>query len=79
MISAPERAAAAHIKLVCGNVSRFINHACKANCYTQVMGDTVWVRAARTITPGEELTFDYHTDGEAVIPCRCVPDCKTML
>ena len=62
-----------------GNVSRFINHACKPNCYTQVVGQTIWVRAARNIREGEELTYDYSTDGEKTIPCRCRPGCKTKL
>ena len=62
-----------------GNVARFINHACRPNCYTQVIGDTIWIRAARNITAGEELTYDYRTDGEAVIPCRCRPGCQRLL
>jgi SET domain-containing protein len=62
-----------------GNIARFINHACRPNCYTQVIGDTIWIRAARNITAGEELTYDYRTDGEAVIPCRCRPGCQRLL
>ena len=60
-----------------GNISRFINHACKPNCYTQIIGDTIWIRAARNIRKGEELTYDYSTDGEGTIQCRCRPGCKT--
>jgi SET domain-containing protein len=60
-----------------GNVARYINHACKPNCYTQVVGDTIWIRAARNIRKGEELTYDYSTDGEGSIQCRCTPGCKT--
>jgi SET domain-containing protein len=62
-----------------GNVARYINHSCSPNCYTQVVGDTIWIRAARTIQKGEELTYDYCTDGEGSIQCRCRPDCKVML
>jgi SET domain-containing protein len=62
-----------------GNISRFINHACKPNCYTQIIGQTIWVRAARNIAKGEELTYDYSTDGEKTIQCRCRPGCKTRL
>jgi SET domain-containing protein len=62
-----------------GNIARFINHACKANCYTEIIGDTIWIRAARNIGKGEELTYDYHTDGEQVIPCRCRPGCTRKL
>ena len=62
-----------------GNMSRFINHACKPNCYYQVVEKTIWIRASRTIEPGDELTYDYHTVGEKTIPCRCRPDCPTKL
>ena len=62
-----------------GNHARFINHACKPNCYTQIIGGTIWVRAGRTIAAGEELTYNYYTDGEAEIPCKCRPGCKGML
>jgi SET domain-containing protein len=62
-----------------GNVARFINHACRPNCYSQVIGDTIWIRAGRNIAAGEELTYDYRTDGEATIQCRCRPNCRTML
>ena len=62
-----------------GNISRYINHACKPNCYTQITGQTIWVRAARNIKLGEELTYDYSTDGEKTIACRCRAGCKTKL
>jgi len=62
-----------------GNIGRFINHACRPNCYTEVVGHTIWIRAARNIAPGEELTYDYHTDGEHVIRCRCRPGCPRRL
>lgn len=60
-----------------GNVARYINHACKPNCYTQIIGETIWIRAARNIRKGEELTYDYATDGEATIRCRCRPGCRS--
>ncbi|MGE0594515.1 MAG: SET domain-containing protein [Vicinamibacterales bacterium] len=62
-----------------GNVARFINHACKPNCYSEVVGKTIWIRAARNIEAGEELTYDYHTDGDHIIQCRCRPGCTRML
>jgi len=62
-----------------GNVARFINHACKPNCYSHIVGKTIWIRASRNIEPGEELTYNYYTDGEKLIPCRCRPGCKTRL
>jgi len=61
-----------------GNIARFINHACAPNCYTQVIGDTIWIRAARNIRKGEELSYDYSTDGDGSIQCRCSPGCKTV-
>jgi len=62
-----------------GNDARFINHSCKPNCYVNVIGKTIWVIAAKPIAKGEELTYDYNTEGDKVIPCRCRPNCKTRL
>jgi SET domain-containing protein len=62
-----------------GNVARYINHACRPNCYTDVVGRTVWVLAARRIRKGEELTYDYNTEGVAGIACLCRPRCRRML
>lgn len=62
-----------------GNVARFINHACTPNCWVEVVDKTIWIRAARSIAAGEELTYDYNTEGDKVIPCRCRPGCKTKL
>lgn len=62
-----------------GNIARYINHACAPNCYTQVIGDTIWIRAAKSIRKGEEITYDYSTDGEGSIPCRCSTGCKVMI
>ena len=62
-----------------GNNARFINHACKPNCYSQIVGKTIWIRAGKNIKAGEELTYDYNTEGDKTIPCRCRPNCKTRL
>jgi SET domain-containing protein len=62
-----------------GNLARFINHACRPNCWYEIVGRTVWIRASRSIRAGEELTYDYMTDGEQTIPCRCRPDCRNKL
>ena len=62
-----------------GNVARFINHACKPNCYSQIVGRDIWIRAGRNIEAGEELTYDYYTDGEQVIQCNCRPGCTRKL
>ncbi|MGE3471352.1 MAG: SET domain-containing protein-lysine N-methyltransferase [Vicinamibacterales bacterium] len=62
-----------------GNVARFINHSCRPNCYSTVDGQTIWIRASKNIKPGDELTYDYNTEGDKTIPCRCRPGCTTRL
>ena len=62
-----------------GNIARYINHACRPNCHTEVTGHHIWVVAARDIREGEELTYDYNTDGAAGIPCRCRPRCRHVI
>ena len=62
-----------------GNLARFINHSCRPNCYAEVVGDTIWIRASRTIELGEELSYDYNTGGDAGINCRCRPDCEGVI
>jgi hypothetical protein len=44
-----------------------------------IVGDIIWIRASRTIRKGEELTYDYMTDGEGQIRCRCSPGCQRLL
>ena len=62
-----------------GNIARFINHACRPNCWIEIAGHTIWIRASRTIEAGEELTYDYYTDGEQIIECKCRPGCNRRL
>jgi SET domain-containing protein len=62
-----------------GNVARFINHSCHPNCYVHVKNGIIWIRAARAIRKGEELTYHYNTDGEGQILCRCRNGCQTLL
>jgi uncharacterized protein len=62
-----------------GNVARFINHSCRPNCWFEVDGRTIWIRASRRIVAGEELTYDYCTIGERTIACRCRPGCPNKL
>ena len=62
-----------------GNIARFINHACSPNCYIEIKDGTIWVRAAKSIRKGEELTYHYNTDGEGLIPCKCTPGCDSLL
>ena len=62
-----------------GNIARFINHSCEPNCYFEVVGKTIWIKAARNIRRGEELTYDYRPIGKRTIPCRCRPDCPSLI
>jgi SET domain-containing protein len=62
-----------------GNIARYVNHACRPNCYTDVIGRTIWILAARRIRRGEELTYDYNTDGAAGIRCLCRRGCRRIL
>jgi hypothetical protein len=62
-----------------GNDARFINHSCRPNCYTQIVDGIIWVRASRTIETGEELSYNYYTEGSGEIPCLCRPGCPSML
>ena len=58
-----------------GNIARFISHSCEPNCWIEVAGKTIWIRASRFIRAREEPTYDYATDGEQSIPCPCRPGC----
>jgi SET domain-containing protein len=62
-----------------GNIARYVNHACDPNCYVEIEGRHIWIRASRAIGKGEELTYDYNTDGVAGIPCRCRPGCTRVI
>ncbi len=62
-----------------GNIARYINHGCRPNCYVDLEGTHIWIRASRAIRKGEELTYDYNTEGVAGIPCRCRPTCRRVI
>jgi SET domain-containing protein len=62
-----------------GSIARYINHDCEPNCYSRIVGDTIWICAARTIKPGEELSYRYYTGGTAGIACQCRLGCQTRL
>jgi uncharacterized protein len=62
-----------------GNIARYVNHACRPNCYVDIIGHAIWIRASRRIKKGEELTYDYNTDGVAGIACRCRRGCRRMI
>jgi len=62
-----------------GNEARFINHSCEPNCQAVIESRRVFIEALRTITAGEELTYDYRLErpegNEAELEqryaCRC--------
>jgi len=62
-----------------GNAARWINHSCAPNCDTFEDNRRIFIRAARNIRPGEELTYDYAIEaGEPLTkalkarwPCWC--------
>jgi uncharacterized protein len=62
-----------------GNIARFINHACRPNCYVQVVDKVIWIRAARNLRRGEELTYDYRIIGDRTHACRCRPGCPNRV
>ena len=62
-----------------GNIARFINHSCAPNCYFDVADKTIWIKAARNIRHGEELTYDYKPIGKRTIPCRCRSGCPNKI
>ncbi|OGO38395.1 MAG: hypothetical protein A2Z03_11845 [Chloroflexi bacterium RBG_16_56_8] len=62
-----------------GNEARYINHSCQPNCEAVIEDRRVYIEALRTISPCEELTYDYNLtlDGqpdaetEARYACHC--------
>ncbi|HEX7486726.1 MAG TPA: SET domain-containing protein-lysine N-methyltransferase [Vicinamibacterales bacterium] len=62
-----------------GNLARLINHSCRPNCYAQIIDGMIWIRASKTIEAGDELTYNYQTEGETSIQCQCRPECRTRL
>ena len=61
------------------NRARYINHACKPNCETDIVRGRVYVFSLRAIPEEEELTYDYGKEyvDDFIKPhgCRCA-SCK---
>ena len=57
------------------NIGRYANHSCRPNAESALRKGKVILRAIRTITPGEEITYDYGPEYfELFIKpngCRC--------
>jgi SET domain-containing protein len=62
-----------------GNDARYFNHSCDPNCESYTDRRRIFIKAVRTIQPGEELFYDYEIsrdradppDIDAVFACRC--------
>jgi SET domain-containing protein len=57
------------------NLARYINHSCDPNCESVQTDTQVFIKAIRTIQPGEELCYDYGDEyvDEFIRPhgCKC--------
>ena len=71
-----------------GNSSRWINHACSANCEADEKDGRIFIKALRNIQAGEELNYDYGliiderytAKLKADYPCWCgTPNCRGTL
>ena len=56
-----------------GNIARFANHSCQPNCEAQCIRGHIWFVALRTISVGDEISFNYGYDIEDYRehPCQC--------
>lgn len=63
------------------NISRYINHSCKPNCFPELNEDEtrVFIYAKKKISSGEEITYNYGKDyfKRIIKPlgCKCLA-CK---
>lgn len=57
------------------NTARYINHSCRPNCESRIVGGKVKIYAIKNIAADEELAYDYGTEyfEEFLKPygCRC--------
>ncbi len=59
------------------NTAKYANHSCDPNCKISIRKQSdenrhIWLRAARNIKKGEELTFDYgFSANEKLYECKC--------
>ncbi len=51
--------------------AKYINHSCEPNCILSCDKTRAFIQTLRTISPGEELTYDYEYDATENIKCRC--------
>lgn len=57
-----------------------VNHSCAPNCRSEEVSGRVFIVAARTIQPGEELAYDYLIRPGITLACACgAPNCRGTL
>jgi uncharacterized protein len=57
-----------------------VNHSCAPNCLSKEVHGRVFIVAARTIQPGEELAYDYLIRPGITRACACgAPNCRGTL
>jgi uncharacterized protein len=55
-----------------GSGAQFINHSCDPNLVARVRGGRIFLVSRRQIATGDELTLDYHLEGDGPeIRCSC--------
>lgn len=56
------------------NLARYFNHSCDPNCESMQVGKHIFIKAIKSIPPGEELTCDYGAEyfNEFIKPKGCV-------
>jgi hypothetical protein len=58
------------------NLGRYANHSCRPNAESDIVRGRIFLRAVKTIQPGDEITYDYGKEYFAMFikprGCRCV-------
>jgi uncharacterized protein len=50
----------------------FVNHSCQPNCEIDEVDGRIFIKTLRSLSAGEELTYDYWLyDGDDDAPCYC--------
>jgi hypothetical protein len=57
------------------NIGRYANHSCRPNAESALVNNRIFLRAIRTIAPGDEITYDYGREYFDLfikpVGCRC--------
>ncbi len=58
------------------NLGRYANHSCRPNAESDIVKGKIFLRAIKTIQPGDEVTYDYGKEYFQMFikpkGCRCV-------